>query len=236
LAESGLRSSEGCWREPSASGSLNFHYRQKRGVVVYRKALIGSALAILCSSPHAATANVSDLDRSDHASKVVCREIVPVGSIVDRQMICMSKAAWNKNRADRKDADDFSGEFLKLKQPAQPEMMQLGRADWEKLPKLTAKGKVPYLQLVRQTRDLLRKGECSLPGQSPKKFDIAVNYGVKFDAGGKLSRVLVEDSRCSTLNAMIGLVVLARAERGDFNAAASSSTGWFADKINLTLQ
>jgi hypothetical protein len=201
---------------------------------MFRKALISSALTILFSLPQAASANVSDVGRTDQNSKVICRESVPVGSIVDKRLICMSKAAWNKNFAARKDADDYSGEYLKLKQPAQPEMMQLGRANWETLPKLQAKGKVPYLQLVRQTRDLLRNGECSLAGQSAKKFDIAVNYGVKFDEAGKLSRVLVEDSRCATLNAMIGLVVLARAERGDFKVP--SNNGWYADKINLTLQ
>ena len=203
--------------------------------MAYRAAIIISAVGILLSSTQVANAAGLGSSQADPRAKVVCQEVVPVGTIVAKELICLSRGAWNKSLGSRRDADDFSREFLQLKEPATAEMMQLGRADWGKLPQLQAKGKVPYLQLVRHTRELFRKGACTLPGQSATKFDILVNYGLKFD-GGKVSRVLVEDSGCSHINALVGLVALARAERGDFNTADGMSNGWYADRTNLTLQ
>src|SRR3712207_2647163 len=118
--------------------------------MAYGKALIGAAIAVLASVPHPAQAAASASSADDRNGKVICREIVPIGTIVERQLICMTRSAWNKDREDRREAEDFSGEFLDLKQPADAAMMQLGRADWDKLPALKASGKVPYVQLVKQ--------------------------------------------------------------------------------------
>jgi hypothetical protein len=200
-----------------------------------RTVYLGSVMAMIFSLSQAANAAAADEARSAENGKVVCREVIPVGTMVNKQLVCMSRAAWNKARDSRRDADDYSGEYLQLKDPASPEMMQLGRADWAQMPQLAAKGKVPYPQLVKQTRELLRTKACSIPGQSAKKFDIDVNYGVKFDGSGKVSRVLVEESGCSLINALVGLAVLARADRGDFNIPGNAAGRWHADKMNLTL-
>ena len=199
-----------------------------------RATIIGSALALVLSTQQAAVA--APADAADRNAKVTCREIVPLGTLVGTQLVCMSRAAWNKNREQRRESEDFSREYLPLKEPARADMMQLGRADWAKMPQLKARGKVPYLQLVKQAREMLRTGACTIPGQTAKKFDIVVNYGVKFDAAGKVSRVLVEDSGCAGVNALVGLAALARADRGDYSARAGTVSGWHADRINLTLQ
>jgi len=115
-------------------------------------------------------------------------------------------------------------------------MVQLGKANWDRLPTLAARGKVPYTQLATQTQELLRKGACNIPGQSATKFDIDIRYGAMFDEQGQISRVLVEDSQCEMLNALAGLTVLARAERGDFKVGKPSAGTWYADHLTLTLE
>lgn len=202
--------------------------------MAYGKAVIGSVLAIgLYATPGAQAAAPA---QANDGSKVVCREVLPVGTILRKQLVCMDRAAWNKTVDQRREKDDFSREYLRLKQPARPDMVQLGKANWKKLPALAARGKVPYVQLATQTQEFLRKGTCAIPGQSASKFDIDIRYGAMFDEQGQISRVLVEDSQCEMLNALAGLTVLARAERGDFKVGKPSAGTWYADHLTLTLE
>ena len=202
--------------------------------MAYQHFIAASVLALGLTAPQAALA--APAQAANDGSKVVCREILPVGTILRKQLVCMDRAAWNKTVDQRREKDDFSREYLRLKQPARPDMVQLGKANWDKLPPLMAKGKVPYVQLATQAQEFLRKGTCTIPGQSSNKFDIDIRYGAMFDEQGQISRVLVEDSKCEMLNALAGLTVLARAERGDFKGGKRSAGTWYADHLNLTLE
>jgi hypothetical protein len=169
-------------------------------------------------------------------AKIVCRETIPVGTILRRSIVCMSEAAWNKSISDRDDKEDYTREWLKLKQPTDGNTVQIGTANWDKLPQLKREGKLPYIQLVSQVQQFLRGGGCSFPGQTAKAFDISVHYGVMLDSNGRASRVLVEDTKCPLLNALVGLSALARSNRGDFASADNLPSRWLGDRMSYTLQ
>ena len=99
-----------------------------------------------------------------------------------------------------------------MKFPANPDALQTGTADWDKLPKLDAKGRLPYLQLVVEVREALRKNACTLPGQTAKSFDLTIRYAVLLEPDGTARRVLVEDSGCASVNALVGLSAMARSD------------------------
>lgn len=170
------------------------------------------------------------------SAKVICREIIPTGTMLRASLICVTKEAWNKSVQDRATEDDYSREWLQLKMPADPDAMQIGTAKWDRLPSLQAKGRVPYVQLVAEVREALRKKVCILPGQTAKSFDVNIRYGVLLQSNGKASRVLVEDSQCPLLNALVGLTAMARSDRGDYAANNAAAPRWYADSINFTLQ
>jgi hypothetical protein len=169
--------------------------------------------------------------------RVICREVLPTGTFTRKAMICMSETAWGKGRADRRREDDYSQEpLLDLKTPAVPEALQIGSANWDKLPPLQVRHRAPYLQLVSMVREALRKGECVLPGQKANKFDIDVRYAAMVGPDGKASRYLIDDTKCPMLNTIVGMAALARSERGDFAPTGEAKARWFVDRMNFTLK
>ncbi len=172
------------------------------------------------------------------APHVVCRDVLPTGTMLRKSMICMNADAWNKQIDQRKVRDDYSHEpLLNLKAPVAPDALQVGTANWEKLPQLqTRERRLPYIQLVTIVREMLRKGECALPGQSAKAFDIEVRYAAFVDPEGKASRILVDDTHCAALNSLVGLAAMARSDRGDFSPTGDLKPHWYQDRFSLTLE
>ncbi len=201
------------------------------------KSLAGS-LALIATLALAQTGSATATAAAPSAakSKVVCRDVVPTGTIMRPSTICMTKAAWNKSARDRDADDDYSRESMTLDFPSDSDALQTGTAQWDKLPPLNAKGRVPYLQLVLGVREAFRTNACALPGQTAKSFDITVRYAVQLDPNGTARRVVVEDSGCATVNALVGLTTMARSKRGDFAPTGAAKARWYADSINFTLQ
>ena len=170
-------------------------------------------------------------------ARVVCRKESQVGSMLNRRMICRTSAAWNMDPDDRRRDSDYSNEPpLKLRAPSADQSVAAGSANWANLAVLKTHGRLPYVQLVSQVEALLSKQECKLDGQSAKSFDIDVPFAVMLSPDGRVSRVIVSDTTCVTLNALVGLVVLARSERGDFEFDGAPERRWYASSINFTLQ
>lgn len=195
-----------------------------------RYCALGLAVALAGIGPAAAStpAPVKDGD------KVICRSEVPTGSLVTRRKLCRTQAEWSNLRRD--DTPRYYENKLDFVEPSQSQRVEVGKANWSRLPALKSKeARLPYSQLVSMVEEMLRKGECSLPGQSPRSFDIVVPFAVQLGADGQASRILVSEMNCAPLEALVGSTALAQARRGDFKPSAESKPGWYSGKINFTL-
>ena len=192
---------------------------------------LGLALAIGGSGPALAAPPKA---AADDGSKIVCKRIVPTGSVVVGSVICRSKAMWKsgvESRADR----NRDEQPLPLN-AAVGQTIQVGSAKWETLPPLKEKeAHLPYSRLIPTVENMLRKGECKMPGQTAKSFDIVVPFAVLVEPDGKASRVLVPEEVCAPVGTLAGLVALSRARRGDYLPTNEPKARWYASSINFTV-
>lgn len=118
--------------------------------------------------------------------------------------------------------------------PAASQTIEVGKADWKKFPTLvSAERRLPYEQMAGGVEELLATGQCKLPGQSARRFDITVPYAVRIEPSGQASRIVVADMGCKPLEMMVGNLVADMAELGDFRAAAAGAPKWYSSKINF---
>jgi hypothetical protein len=126
--------------------------------------------------------------------------------------------------------------FALASAPAFGQQVDVGSAKWDKLPALqTRAGHIPYETLVNGVEEILKTGQCQLPGQSARFFDITVPFAVLVEPNGKASRVLVADMQCRPLEELIGSLAQRRSERGDFIATGQKAR-WYASRVSLTLE
>lgn len=118
-----------------------------------------------------------------------------------------------------------------------PIQVDVGKADWSSMPPLRAVERpLPTPAMVGKVEEMLQSGQCTISGQSAKRFDIRVPYAVLVEPDGSARRVVVAESGCAPLESLVGLVVLTLAQQGDFRASGEASPRWYASELNFTQQ
>ena len=121
--------------------------------------------------------------------------------------------------------------------PASAQSVDVGNANWSKLPAVTAKpSRIDTAQLATAVETILSTKQCTLRDQSSRHFDISVPYAVQFDPQGKVSRILVGSMDCTPLEQLVGYVVLARSDAGDYTAGNAGPDRWYASAVNINLR
>ncbi|TFI57665.1 hypothetical protein E2493_14175 [Sphingomonas parva] len=171
--------------------------------------------------------------------RVTCENSVATGSSMVKRKTCRLASAWSKSIMDLRDDEDFTGEqpFPLDRKLRDGEVLQVGSANWEKMPDLKVNMKyVPYTQLVAIAEEIFRTKQCTLPGQTAKAFDLTVPYAALVEPNGKTQRVLVSGVGCTPIETLVGMTVLSLSERGDIRSTGEAKARWFDGTLNLTLK
>jgi hypothetical protein len=115
-----------------------------------------------------------------------------------------------------------------------PIQVDVGRADWSSMPPLKVERRLPTAAMVGQVEKILLSGECSMEGQTARKFDITIPYAVLIEPDGGARRVVVGETGCAPLESYVGLVVLTLADQGDFRSSGQAKARWYASELNFT--
>ena len=115
-----------------------------------------------------------------------------------------------------------------------PIQVDVGRADWDKMPPLKVERRLPTAAMVGQVEKILLNGGCRFEGQTARQFDITVPYAVLVEPDGGARRVVVGETGCAPLESYVGLVVLTMADEGDFRSSGQSTARWYASELNFT--
>lgn len=116
-----------------------------------------------------------------------------------------------------------------------PIQVDVGRVEWSKMPALNAvERRLPTAEMVGNVEKMLVSGQCALKGQTARKFDITVPFAVLVEPDGSARRVVVGETGCAPLESYVGLVVLTRAEEGDFRPSGGAKARWYASELNFT--
>src|SRR5687768_5818368 len=138
--------------------------------------------------------------------------------------------------ATRLEEKDMLGPILAaamlLAPAAAPFQIDVGRADWNALPPLKAVHRdMPSPAMVGRVQEMLASGECTLPNQRARKFDITVPYAVLVDPEGRPQRAVVADAGCPALETYVGRIILTMADKGDFKPTDEARARWFASAV-----
>ena len=115
-----------------------------------------------------------------------------------------------------------------------PVQVDVGRADWSRMPALnTVERQLPTPSMVGDVERMLVSGQCTLAGQTSRKFDITVPYAVLVEPDGSARHVVVAETGCAPLESYVGLVVLTMADAGDFRSAGQAKPRWYASALNF---
>lgn len=115
--------------------------------------------------------------------------------------------------------------------------VEAGKADWDKFPALQAAPRaLPTAPMVDHVADMLKRKECSLAGQSARRFDITVPYLALVKPDGGVERVVVADMGCPGLESFVGSIVLQLAGSGDFRPTGKPAPQWYSSKLNFNAQ
>jgi hypothetical protein len=121
--------------------------------------------------------------------------------------------------------------------PAAAQEIEVGRANWGKLPALELAGpQLAHADLVTFVERLLVNKHCSFKGNTARRFDITVPYAVLLEPSGKVSRVLVAETNCAPLETMVGKTAIALADAGAIKSAPAGEARWYASEVNFALE
>jgi hypothetical protein len=121
--------------------------------------------------------------------------------------------------------------------PAAGQTVEVGRANWSKLPKLEIGDRMfNYEPLVTEVERMLREKQCDLPGQSARRFDITVPYAVLIEPNGQISRVLVSEMDCKPLETLVGETAIVLAQSARPTPSGAQKARWYASEVNFNLQ
>jgi hypothetical protein len=115
--------------------------------------------------------------------------------------------------------------------------VDVGRINQNSLPSLKAvERSLPTAGMVERVERILESGQCTLQGQTARRFDITVPYAVLVEPDGSAGRVVVQETGCEPLESYVGLVVLTLAREGDFAKSRGPQARWFTSEINFNLE
>lgn len=121
--------------------------------------------------------------------------------------------------------------------PAAAQDVDVGQISWSKLPALKEKtSRLDYADLALRVQTLLETGDCNIPRQSPRRFDITVPYAVLVEPSGRIARVVVSKMNCTGIEMLVGQAVLARADAGDYLPTGEAASRWYASALNFNLR
>ena len=116
--------------------------------------------------------------------------------------------------------------------PAGAQAVEVGRADWDRFPAAQASGR-RYLSV--ETMDaietLARDGDCRLPGLRPRQVRLDVPFALRFDASGRVERIILNDLGCPDLERLLGQAVQEMALAGEYRPTRGA--GWYRSSVQF---
>ena len=113
--------------------------------------------------------------------------------------------------------------------------VEVATGDWSGLPLLKYRG-VEHISsiAISNIHEIVRSGQCDLPGQSRRKLDMTVPFAVHYHPNGTLNRVILPKMNCQPVEAIMGRVVLDLVEGGEFRPTGENSEGWYRSEISFS--
>lgn len=103
-----------------------------------------------------------------------------------------------------------------------PEMIRLDR-------------RMPHAEMIVRVERMIASGECTIAGATERRFNIVVPFAILMEADGTPNSVVVKESGCVALETLVGQIVLAQLNRGDFVPSHEEGDRWYVSELGFAL-
>jgi len=126
---------------------------------------------------------------------------------------------------------------LAAQAPQAEPRIEVAQANWQQFERIGSRLSVPTSRMIDEVVEILLRGECSLPGQRPRDFNISVNYALRVDEANQPQRIVVQDIGCRPIEALVGGAVsdMIRHDYFEMPAAAGAGPRWYTNTIQFNL-
>ena len=130
--------------------------------------------------------------------------------------------------------------LLALAQPAAataPDVdVDVGRFDPADFPELIRiERRMPENEMHRRVEAMIADGRCTLEGATERRFNIVVPFAILMQANGTPETVVVHEAGCEALEILVGQIVLAQLQRGDFRPQHQEGERWYVSELGFAM-
>lgn len=94
---------------------------------------------------------------------------------------------------------------------------------------------MPHGEMVARVERMIADGRCTLAGATERRFNIVVPFALSLEADGTPNSVVVKEAGCVALETLVGQIVLAQLERGDFVPSHAEGDRWYVSEVAFAL-
>ncbi len=95
--------------------------------------------------------------------------------------------------------------------------------------------RMPEAEMVRRVETMISDGRCRIEGTTDQRFNIVVPFAMLMGADGETEAVVVHEAGCESLEILVGQIVLAQIERGDFRPQHREGERWYVSELGFAL-
>jgi hypothetical protein len=120
--------------------------------------------------------------------------------------------------------------------PAPDVEVNVGRIDPSEFPELIRlERRMPEAEMVRRVEAMLSDGRCTIEGAHDRRFNIVVPFAILMAADGTPDTVVVHEAGCVALETLVGQIVLAQLERGDYRPQHEEGERWYVSELGFAM-
>lgn len=114
--------------------------------------------------------------------------------------------------------------------------VQVGRFDPSDFPEVVQLDRrMPHAEMTGRVETILSEGQCTIEGASERRFNIVVPYAMQMEPDGFTNVVVVSETGCEPLEILVGQVLLAQIERGDFRPQHAEGERWYVGELAFAM-
>ena len=94
--------------------------------------------------------------------------------------------------------------------------------------------RMPQGEMVSRVEKILAHDDCKIAGQSQRSFNLTVPYAISLAQDGAVRKVVIGEIGCPSIERLVGQVVVAQAQRGDFKVSHQTGDQWYVSELNFS--
>ena len=94
---------------------------------------------------------------------------------------------------------------------------------------------MPHGDMVARVERMIADGRCTIAGATESRFNIVVPYAILMEPDGTPNSVVVRESGCAVLETLVGQIVLAQLERGDYVPSHEEGDRWYVSEVAFAM-